>query len=67
MSGLPPVIVPKRELGNAEFRHENPCYCLIVSKRIPAWLLKAAKLFIFPLIAEPQSVILWLAVQGISI
>ena len=29
--GLPPIVVPKRELGNADFRHENLCYCLAVS------------------------------------
>lgn len=29
--GLPPIIVPKRELVNADFRHENLCYCLAVS------------------------------------
>jgi len=28
---LPPIIVPKRELVNADFRHENLCYCLAVS------------------------------------
>ena len=31
IGGLPPIVVPKRELGNADFRHENPCYCLAVS------------------------------------
>jgi len=31
LRGLPPIVVPKRELGNADFRHENPCYCLDVS------------------------------------
>ena len=30
-SGLPPIVVPKRELVNADFRHENLCYCLAVS------------------------------------
>lgn len=29
--GLPPIVVPKRELVNADFRHENLCYCLAVS------------------------------------
>ena len=28
---LPPIIVPKRELVNADYRHENLCYCLAVS------------------------------------
>ena len=31
VSGLPPIVVPKRELVNADFRHENLCYCLAVS------------------------------------
>ena len=30
-AGLPPIVVPKRELVNADFRHENLCYCLAVS------------------------------------
>jgi len=30
-SGLPPIVVPKRELVNADYRHENLCYCLAVS------------------------------------
>ena len=29
--GLPPIVVPKRELVNADYRHENLCYCLAVS------------------------------------
>ena len=29
--GLPPIIVPKRKLGNADNRHESPCDCMAVS------------------------------------
>ncbi len=30
-SGLSPIIVPRRKLGKADNRHENPCYCMAVS------------------------------------